>query len=134
DRKQAAQKCGIHPGTCLWIVGINQQVFLIVDVTLKILLGEMVESRCEDELAHGASVVIDGYAGTIENPAPVNLAVLVEIDDAVEVSHSTTAFARRFVRANGLQSRVHQASPSDTAQRCAQVGHGSCCRSSLVMT
>jgi hypothetical protein len=27
-----------------------------------------------------------------------------------------------------------QAAPSDTAQRCAQVGHGSCCRSSLVMT
>src|SRR5208337_2581924 len=93
----------------------NQQVFLIVDVTLKILLGEMVESRCEGELAHRASVVIDGYSGDIENPAPVNLAVLVEIDDAVEVSHSTTALARRFLRAYGLQSRIHQASPRDTA-------------------
>src|SRR5271157_5938376 len=94
----------------------------------------MVESRCEDELAHCASVVIDGYAGDIENPAPVNLAVLVEIDDTVEVSHSTTAFARRFLRAYGLQSRLHRASPSDTAWRSAHEAHGSCCGSSLVMT
>src|SRR5208337_1442500 len=92
DRKQAAQKCSIRPGTCLWIVRINQQVFLVVDVTLKILLGEMVESRCEDELAYRASVVIDRYTGDSENATPVNLAALVEIDDTVEVSHGTTAF------------------------------------------
>jgi hypothetical protein len=43
-------------------------------------------------------VVIDGYAGEIENLAPVNLAVLVEIDDTVEESRSTTALAQRFLR------------------------------------
>jgi len=61
-----------------------------------------------------AGVIIDGYAGEIENFAPVNLAVLVEIDDTVEESRSTTALARRFPRANGLQSRVHQSSPTNT--------------------
>ena len=60
DCKQAAQKCSVCPGVCLWIVRINQQVFLVVDVPPKILLGEMVENRCEDELAHRAAVVIDG--------------------------------------------------------------------------
>ena len=59
-------------------------------------------------------VYLVGYAGEIENLAPVNLAVLVEIDDTVEESRSTTALARRCLRANGLQSRVHQSSPTKT--------------------
>jgi hypothetical protein len=59
-------------------------------------------------------VVIDGYAGEIENLAPVNLAVLVEIDDTVEKSRRASALAQRFLRANGLQARVHQSSPTNT--------------------
>jgi hypothetical protein len=91
--KQTAEPGGVSPWTCLEIVRIDQRILFVVDEPLKILGREMIECGCEYELARLATVVIDGHARDIEDLTPVDFAVLMEVDDSVNESQCTTAFA-----------------------------------------
>jgi hypothetical protein len=111
-REKPAEHVGIPPGARFQIVRVDEQILLVVDVIEEIRLGEMVERRREDELAGGTTVVIDGHARDVEDPAPAILAVLVEVHDAVGYGQGTAALALLVTGADGLQSGGHDGSPA----------------------
>src|SRR4029077_20883469 len=79
--KQPSDQGGVQLRSRLLIVGVNQRIFIVVDVPLEILLREMVECGGEDEPALRATMVVDGYTGDVECILPVDLTVLVEIEE-----------------------------------------------------
>jgi hypothetical protein len=108
DLEHVAQQSGVAPGTRLEIVRIDQVVFIVVNVTLKVVAAKMVERGCEDESAGRTTVVIDGDSRDVECVFAVTFAVFVEIDDAVAVGLHAAAFARRLFWANRLHFRFHR--------------------------